>query len=298
MDGAGTAGWTRSTPPAPAAFRIPYTHDHAALAGRLRRAVEHGPGFAVVTGTPVADLAVRDAQSFAVEMLDPLGTALLQGRGGEGERAWLVRDEGVSAHTGEGRFHENAYTSKSRGYLHLHNDQAVRPFGQDPDLLALFAHRRARRGGASLLLDGRALYRILAAEHPRALAELGTPYPVDRRHVTPAGGPEVIRVPVFDTGGGRLVVRCNAKRIETAAELTGDRLPAGQRAALDVLKNVLARPSLRIRVLLDEGDCLLTDDRRVLHGRTAYEDHSDPERRRCLIRLMLRRHPDWPDRAA
>ncbi|MFC9816766.1 TauD/TfdA family dioxygenase [Streptomyces virginiae] len=291
MDDTSTAGWTRTTLPDPRTFRIPYTHDHGALAVRLRRALEHGPGFAVVTGTPVAALAVRDAQAFAVAMLGPLGTALVQGRAGDRERAWLVRDEGVSAHTGEGRFHENSYTSKSRGYLHLHNDQAVQPFGQDPDLLALFAHRRALRGGASLLLDGRTLHQVLAAEHPQALSELSTPYPVDRRHVAPPGGPEVIQVPVFDTHGERLVVRCNAKRIETAAELTAQPLPEGQRAALDTLKRVLVRPSLRIRILLDDGDCLLTDDRRILHGRTAYEDHADPDRRRCLIRLMLRRLP-------
>lgn len=292
MDDTATAGWTRSSLPAAETFRIPYTQDHAVLAARLRRALDHGPGFAVVTGTPVAALAVGDAQAFAVAMLAPLGTAFVQGsRAGGRERAWLVRDEGVSAHTGEGRFHEDAYTSKSRGYLHLHNDQAVRPFGQDPDLLALFAHRRARRGGASLLLDGRALYRVLAEEHPRALSELSTPYPVDRRHVRPAGEPEVIRVPVFEGVGGRLVVRCNAKRMETACEVTGQPLPEGKRAALDVLKHVLARPSLRIRVLLDDGECLITDDRRILHGRTGYEDHPDPDRRRCLIRLMLRRHP-------
>ncbi|MCX4808619.1 TauD/TfdA family dioxygenase [Streptomyces sp. NBC_01214] len=292
MDDTATAGWTRESLRDRRTFRIPYTHDHAALAVRLRRALEHGPGFAVVTGTPVAALAVRDAQAFAVAMLGPLGTALVQGRGGDRERAWLVRDEGVSAHTGEGRFHENAYTSKSRGYLHLHNDRAVQPFGQDPDLLALFTHRRALRGGASLLLDGRTLHQLLAAEHPRALSELSTPYPVDRRHVTPLGEPEVIQVPVFDTVGGRMVVRCNTKRIETAAALTGQPLPEGKQAALDTLKRVLARPSLRIRILLDDGDCLLTDDRRILHGRTAYEDDPAPDRRRCLIRLMLHRHPN------
>ncbi|MCX4631903.1 TauD/TfdA family dioxygenase [Streptomyces sp. NBC_01443] len=38
-------------------------------------------------------------------------------------------------------------------------------------------------------------------------------------------------------------------------------------------------------------DCLVIDDRRVLHGRTSYEDHADPARRRCLVRVMLRQHP-------
>jgi hypothetical protein len=239
-------------------------------------------------------MGIEEAQAFSRSMLAGLGTPLPQGRGGERETAWLVRDEGASAHTGEERFHESAYTSKSRGYLHLHNDRAVRPFGLEPDLLALFTHRRALRGGASVLLDGLTLHRVLEREFPQALAELVRPYPVDRRHVTPAGEAEVVWAPVFEACDGRLTVRCNAKRMETAADVTGRPLPPRMRAALDTLREVLARPGLRLTVPLGEGDCLVTDERRILHGRTSYEDHPDPARRRCLIRVMLRRDGPAP----
>ncbi len=242
----------------------------------------------MVTGTPAGTMSTQAAQEFATSMLRHLGEPLPQGRGPDTALGWLVRDEGVSAYTDDRRFHEDAYTSKSRGYLHLHNDRAVQPFGQQPDCVALLMHRKAVQGGASVLVDGWAVHRVLRESYPHALGLLNTPYPVDRRHVTPQGESPVVRAPVFEQADGRVQVRCNLKRIETAAELTGEPMPPDQRAAVETLRQVLARPELKVTIPLEEGDCLVIDDRRVLHGRTSYEDHADADRRRCLIRVMLR----------
>ncbi|WP_328622533.1 TauD/TfdA family dioxygenase [Streptomyces sp. NBC_00354] len=236
-----TDGWVRESFASSREFRLPYARDHEALARRVRDALLDGPGFALVTGTPLATMSTGQAQEFGVSMLRHLGEPLPQGRGADTALGWLVRDEGVSAHTDDRRFHEDAYTSKSRGYLHLHNDRAVRPFGQEPDVIALFTHRRARQGGASVLVDGWTLYRLGRAEFPDLLDRLGTRFAFDRRHVTPPGESPVVWAPVFEQADGRIRVRC--------------------------------------------------DDRRVLHGRTSYEDHADPARRRCLVRVMLRQHP-------
>ncbi|WKX69298.1 TauD/TfdA family dioxygenase [Streptomyces sp. XD-27] len=287
MGRATMTGWSRHSFPEPAAFRLPYVADHAELARRTRRALLDGPGFAVVTGVPVTTMPVQDLQRFSESLLGHFGVPLPQGRGADTTRAWLVRDEGVSAYTDGRRFHENAYTSKSRGYLHLHNDRAVQPFGHEPDYLALLTHRRARQGGDTLLVDGWAVHQVLRQEFPRELDALHTPFPFDRRHVTPAGESPVVWAPVFEERGSRVHVRCNVKRNETAVELTGAPLPSDQRAALDALHHILSRPELRVSILLEEGDCLITDDRRVLHGRTAYEDHAHAALRRCLVRVML-----------
>ncbi|WP_169314166.1 TauD/TfdA family dioxygenase [Streptomyces piniterrae] len=291
MTGDALNGWTPQTFASDTTFRLPYSPDHALLARRLRTEVLDGRGFAVVTGTPAGTMSTRAAQEFATSMLGHLGEPLVQGRGPDTSLGWLVRDEGVSSYTDDRRFHENAYTSKSRGYLHLHNDRAVQPFGQEPDCVALLTHRKAMRGGASVLVDGWTVHRILRESSPHALDLLSTPYPVDRRHVTPQGESPVVWAPVFEQADGRVQVRCNLKRIETAGELTGEPIPPHQRAALETLRQVLARPELKLTIPLEEGDCLVIDDRRVLHGRTSYEDHSDAARRRCLVRVMLRCAP-------
>lgn len=282
-------GWTRRTLASSADFRLPYDPDHPALARRLRDALLDGPGFAVVTGTPVTAMTIQDVQRFSVTMLRHLGEPLPQGRGADTAVAWLVRDEGASAFTDDRRFHETAYTSKSRGYLHVHTDHAVRPFGQEPDYIALLAHRRARQGGDSVLVDGLTVHQILRERFSHAYKVLRTPFPFDRRHVTPPGQDPVVWAPVFEEDDGRLRVRCNVRRMETAEELTGTALPSAQLAALDALKQVLSRTDLSLVIPLEQGDCLVVNDRRVLHGRTSYEDHSAPDRRRCLVRLMLKR---------
>lgn len=287
MDQGHAHGWTAAIQDTPDAYRLPYTADRRAFAARIQHALSEGPGFALVTGTPVADGTPAKAQGFARALLAPLGTLLPQGRGKDREEAWLVRDEGISAHTGEERFHQDAYTSKSRGYLHLHNDRAVEPFGHQPDLVALLVHRAAVAGGASVLVDGYTVHAALARAYPRELRALGVPFPFDRRHVTPAGMPPVVHAPILHTRDGRLRIRCNTKRNETAVDLTGRPLTTLQTAALTALKEVLARPDLRITLPLREGDCLVIDDRRILHGRTDYRDHTDPARRRCLVRAMI-----------
>ncbi|MFI9202815.1 TauD/TfdA family dioxygenase [Streptomyces sp. NPDC053048] len=85
----------------------------------------------------------------------------------------------------------------------------------------------------------------------------------------------------------RIRVRCNARRNETAAELTGEALPPQRRGGLEALKQVLGRSDLRFVLPLEEGDCLVINGRRVLHGRTGYDGYADIDRRRCLVRLML-----------
>ncbi|MER5543601.1 TauD/TfdA family dioxygenase [Streptomyces sp. NPDC002589] len=286
------SGWMRQTFAFPDAFRLPYGPDHALLTRRIRTELLEGPGFTVVTGTPAGTMSTTDALEFAVSMLRHLGEVLPQGRGQDTALGWLVRDEGVSAYTDDRRFHENAYTSKSRGDLHLHNDRAVQPFGHVPDCIALLTHRRAAHGGASHLMDGWTVHHILREESPHALDLLSSPYPVDRRHVTPPGANPVVRTPVFEQADGRVHLRCNLKRIETAAELTGEPLAPERRAAVETLRQVLGRPELKVTIPLEDGDCLVIDDRRVLHGRTSYEDHRDPDRRRCLVRVMLRFHAE------
>ncbi|MFD9405846.1 TauD/TfdA family dioxygenase [Streptomyces sp. NPDC059989] len=250
-----------------------------------------GGGFAVVTGAPVAAMTTARVQEPAVSMVRPLGDPLPQGEGPERTTAWLVRDEGASPYTDARRFHEAAYTSKSRGDLHLHNDAAVTPFGVEPDWLALLVRRAARRGGASVLADGALVRRVLGEEYPRELSLLHTPFAFDRRHVTPPGESPVVWGPAFAERDGRIRVRCNVRRMRSAYDLLGTHLPADRRAAIDALEEVLSRPGLSRTLAPAEGDCLVLDDRRILHGRTAYEDHAPLERRRCLIRVMAAERP-------
>jgi alpha-ketoglutarate-dependent taurine dioxygenase len=46
---------------------------------------------------------------------------------------------------------------------------------------------------------------------------------------------------------------------------------------------------MRVEFEMKPGEMLFVNNRWILHNRTAFEDHAEPERRRHLIRLWVRR---------
>ncbi len=50
----------------------------------------------------------------------------------------------------------------------------------------------------------------------------------------------------------------------------------------------LGDPANRLDLWLEPGQIQLLNNRVIVHGRSAYEDHAEPERRRHLVRLWLR----------
>jgi len=52
----------------------------------------------------------------------------------------------------------------------------------------------------------------------------------------------------------------------------------------------LRRPELRAEFHLEPGQILFTNNRWILHNRTAFGDDPDPDRRRHYLRLWLPRN--------
>ncbi len=50
----------------------------------------------------------------------------------------------------------------------------------------------------------------------------------------------------------------------------------------------LGDPANRLDLWLEPGQIQILNNRVIVHGRTPYEDHDEPERRRHLVRLWLR----------
>jgi hypothetical protein len=54
------------------------------------------------------------------------------------------------------------------------------------------------------------------------------------------------------------------------------------------MDDFLTDPGNRLELWLEPGQIQFLNNRVVVHGRTAYEDHDEPERRRHLVRLWVR----------
>ncbi len=148
--------------------------------------------------------------------------------------------------------------------------------------------RAARAGGISQLVSGHAVLECLRREARDVLPVLVRPFHVDRRGGIRAGDAPTVRFPVIGVACGQPVFRYLRHWIEAGHAKAGEPLSAEQRLALDVLDSVLARPELRAEFVLAPGDALFVNNRWILHNRTAFEDHPEPERRRHLVRLWLR----------
>jgi alpha-ketoglutarate-dependent taurine dioxygenase len=79
--------------------------------------------------------------------------------------------------------------------------------------------------------------------------------------------------------------------IEPGMELAGTPIDARQRAALDLLDEILVDDEFAFVHTLRRGEFLFTNNLTTLHGRTAFEDRADAGKRRLLQRIWLwRRH--------
>jgi hypothetical protein len=64
-------------------------------------------------------------------------------------------------------------------------------------------------------------------------------------------------------------------------------LSSAQLEAMAVLDQLNSDPRFSVTMDLRPGDMQFLNNHVILHGRTAYEDYPEPERRRDLIRLWL-----------
>lgn len=66
-----------------------------------------------------------------------------------------------------------------------------------------------------------------------------------------------------------------------------------EREALDYVEKAAARADQVLSMQLVPGDIQFLNNRKILHGRAAYEDFPENERRRLMLRIWLM-NSQWP----
>jgi alpha-ketoglutarate-dependent taurine dioxygenase len=241
----------------------------------VRDAMETGRGFAIV---PAGRLR-RDDWPAAYWLLGQLlGEPFEQNV--QGTMLYDVRDAG-----GDVRYGSRFSVTNAESSFHTDNS-----FGDDVlDYVGLLCLNTAKAGGLSQIVSAYAVADELRARHPEVSPVLEKPFHVDRRGGIKPGQDPTAQVPVFETRNGELLVRYLRYWIEVGHEKAGSPLTSDQIAALDALDRVAADPALRAEFHLRPGDMLFANNRWLLHNRTAFEDHPEPERKRHYLRLWLRR---------
>jgi hypothetical protein len=248
----------------PESFPLPTA---GAVLRRLAREVTDGTGFALLHGVPVdddADLVCAGVASYA-------GTIVPQGA--QHAPVQHITDQGADPRAPTTRSYQHS------GALGYHADPT--------DIVALLCIRPAKSGGLSGIVRSAAVHDELARTRPDLAQVLYQPWWRDLR--TGDGPDSFHQRPVYARDRrGRLSVSYGPDYISSAQR--GAHVPPlsrAQRAAMAVLDQLNSDPRFSVTMDLRPGDMQFLNNHIILHSRTEYEDHPEPERRRDLIRLWL-----------
>jgi alpha-ketoglutarate-dependent taurine dioxygenase len=241
-------------------------------------ALEKGRGFVVLTAGAPGHYS--PAELTAVYWLVGQLIARPFAQNVQGTLLYDVKDTGQDVRYG-------ARFSVTNAESTFHTDNS---FGDDVlDYVGLLCLNSAKSGGLSQLVSAYAVRDELRDEQPAALELLRQPFHVDRRGGVRPGEQPTARFPVIEGAGADLLVRYLRYWIEVGHEKVASPLSAEQVNALDVLDRVAAEPGLRVEFMLRPGEMLFANNRWLLHNRTGFEDHAEPEKRRHYVRLWLQR---------
>jgi alpha-ketoglutarate-dependent taurine dioxygenase len=257
----------------------PWIHDFKSLPdkiGALRHELRRGRGFVVIRNAPVEEYATICSMFGAIVPQTVAGATI-----------YSVRDEGLSIDRDYGR--PGVRISKTSAAFPFHTDSPSRLAGHTPDYIGLYVVQTAKSGGESLVVNGYEVEAAIRRERPDVLDRLYRPFWVDRRAELPPGEEPVVRVPVFSRSASHSELRVNYLRLYIAKgqELQGEPLHETDIEALDFFDSVMNRPGLAVSIQLQQHDIQIINNTCLLHSRTAYEDHPEPEKKRHYLRIWI-----------
>ena len=241
--------------------------------------IKHGRGFALLRGLPRESMSAEQFELLTWAIGLHIGVARPQGKASQYLSA--VRDAGTTYRSGRGR----GYSSAAE--LDFHTDSA--------DIALLTCYNAARSGGESMVSSSVLAHNVMASERPELAALLREPLYFSRQQEQAPDEAPFYPNPVWDEASGVLCSKWNRNRVISAQALEGvPKLTERHHEAMDLLDEILRRPSLMYAMYLRPGDMQMLNNHVTLHSRTAFEDHDDPALKRCMFRLWLA-PPDWPD---
>jgi hypothetical protein len=240
----------------------------------ILRDVEYGRGFVLIRGIQ----AERYSKEAAGRLFWGLGAHLGDGvtQNAKGDLLGHVADRGYADY--RGRSDVRGY--QTRANLEFHTDVV--------DVVGLMCLRKAKEGGESLIVSSTAIHNEMLRQHPLLLGLLYGNFLFDRKGEEAEGQAPYFVSPVYSYFNGFLSCRpAVIEYIFSAAKKTGIALSPAQREALDVFVGYAMREDLQLSMHLEPGDIQLLNNSVILHSRTSFLDHEEPDRRRHLLRLWL-----------
>jgi hypothetical protein len=133
-----------------------------------------------------------------------------------------------------------------------------------------------------------AVYDELVRRRPDLVERLYEPFLLDVRNEDASGRLRHLPIPPCRYASGRLRTFYHSDYFRSVVRHSD--VPAftdAERELLDLYEEIASQPDFYLDMQFAPGDIQWLSNHTILHARTAYEDHPEPERKRHLLRLWL-----------
>jgi hypothetical protein len=235
-------------------------------------ALDVGRGFVLVRGVPVERYGEADAALAYWGLGLHLGRVVSQNAAGD--LLGHVRDAGLE------RRDPTIRKYRTREPLGFHTDGS--------DIVGLLCLKPDKSGGTSRIASSTAIYDEIARRRPELAAVLHEPFPFDRNGEEKPGEPPFFTLPLCRLVDGHLRTFYIGWYIrDSQRHAAAPRLTRAQHEAIDLIDAIASDPSVHLDMDFRPGDIQLLKNAAILHSRTEFDDHAEPERKRHLLRLWL-----------
>lgn len=242
--------------------------------------LENGRGFCLMRGLPVDKYDEGDLKAVYYGIGLNMGLPVRQNP--RGELLGTVMNVADAAD-------RNSRVYETNAYLPYHTDPS--------DVVGLLCLRKARSGGLSSLVSVASVYNQMLKRYPDHLDLFYRPW-----YYAHLGEDLPSLSPLFSYHRDKLAFRYLRQYIELGHDVMEKPLSAFEIEALDLFDRITQEAGMRLDMMLEPGDLQWANNYTVLHSRTGFEDHADPEQRRKMLRLWLKMPnarelaPDFPGR--
>jgi hypothetical protein len=252
----------------------------AELNAESARQMDTGRGFILVRGLRTEEYGDVLAGAIFYLLGLHLGTPIGQNQMGD------VIDH-VIATSNKTLADPTAKPSRVRDRLPFHSDSS--------DVVALMCLRGAKEGGASSLVSGTTIYNEVLRRRPDLAPLLFETFHWDWLRQDPQAPESTYTSPVCSYVDGVFSIYAGMSMIFSAQEYEGvPKLTPEQIEVLNLFDEISQEDGLAIDMNFQAGDVQWLLNYAALHSRTSYIDYPEPERRRHLLRLWLKRDVGRP----
>ncbi len=176
----------------------------------------------------------------------------------------------------------------SGGPQHTHTDAS--------DIVSMLSLQAAKTGGCSRLASAHTVHNVMMDTCPGLLRQMYEGFLLREPDSDAAAAQRPplspYRVPAYTVQGDLLDCYYVGGFVDRGVRAGDFTLTPVEQAAKDAFAAISNHPDIYLDMHLAPGDMQFFNNRSVLHGREAFEDFPEKERRRHLLRLWLK-VPEW-----